>query len=279
LAPEPTLPAAARNRIAALQNQLAALTAERDSLSQQLTALSGQVQDANGQINDLRAKNDAFRDLLDLYRQLEDLNIDQVITTALTAIGVPVLAIATIRVALDAGVGLAARIFQTIEDQMPLIAAGLDWLDKQVARLTAGIRAIQTALAVTSNARLAQAVQDFISQVLDMLPFGVGQNVKVVLQAMGEVLNRLPELIDNVSVMLIGPAQTWIVPGKQGGLNDLLLRPVREQVLTPAQQMVANAEKLNTVYNEQLAQPVQSVIDQRAKIRAEIIKKAGALAG
>jgi hypothetical protein len=155
----------------------------------------------------------------------------------------------------------------------------LDWLDNQVARLTTGVRAIQTALAVSSNTPLAQAMKDFISQVLDMLPFGAGQNIKVVLQAMGEVLNRLPELIDNVNVMLTGPARAWIVSGKQGGLYDLLLRPVREQVLTPAQQMVANAENLNTVYNQQLAQPVQSVLDQRAKIRAEIVKKAGALAG
>ena len=60
---------------------------------------------------------------------------------------------------------------------------------------------------------------------------------------------------------------------------DLLLRPVREQVLAPAQQMVANAENLNTVYNKQVAQPVQSVLDQRAQIRAEILKKAGALPG
>ncbi len=279
LMPEPTFPAAARNQIATLQSQLAALTTERDGLREQVTTLSDQVRGANGQIDDLRARNGAFREVFDLYQQLEDLNIDQVITTALAAVGVPVLAIVTIRAALDAGVGLAARIFQAIEDQMPLIAAGLDWLDKQVVRLTTGIRAIQTALAVTSNSRLAQAMQDFISGVLDMLPFGAGQNVKAVLQAMGEVLNRLPELIDNVNVMLIEPARAWIVPGKQGGLHDLLLRPVREQVLAPAQQMVANAENLDTVYNQQVAQPVQSVLDQRAKIRAEIIKKAGALAG
>jgi hypothetical protein len=276
---EPTFPAAARNQIAALQNQLATLTAERDDLRQQVTALSGQVKDANGQIDDLRARNGAFRELFDLYKQLEDLNIDRVITTALAAVGVPVLAIVTIRAALDAGVGLTARIFQAIEDQMTLIAAGLDWLDKQLARLTAGVRAIQTALAVTSNSRLAQAMQDFISQVLDMLPFGAGQNIKAVLQAMGEVLNRLPELLDNVNVMLIEPARAWIVPGKEGGLYDLLLRPVREQVLAPAQQMVANAENLDTVYNQQLAQPVQGLLDQRAKIRAEIIKKTGALTG
>jgi hypothetical protein len=54
---------------------------------------------------------------------------------------------------------------------------------------------------------------------------------------------------------------------------------VREQVLAPAQQMVANAENLNTVYNSQVAKPVQDALDTRAKIRAEISKKAGALPG
>ena len=61
--------------------------------------------------------------------------------------------------------------------------------------------------------------------------------------------------------------------------EQTMLRPVREQVLTPAQQMVANAENLNTIYNTKVAQPVQSVLDQRAQIRAEILKKAGALPG
>ncbi len=282
----PTMPAAARNQITGLQNQVAtlqkqisSLTAERDSLRQQVKALGGQVNDANGQINDLKAKTGTYQDVIGLYQQLETINIDQVIGAALATVGVPLLAINTVRDSLKTGVVLGVRTLQTVEDQMPLIAAGLDWLDKQVATLIAGVRAFQTALAVTSGTQTAKAVSDFISQVLDMLPFGAGQNIKAALQAMGDVLVNLPELLNNVSVMLIEPARAWIVPGKQGGLYDLLLRPVREQVLAPAQQMVANAENLNTVYNNQLAKPVQDALAQRAKIRAEITKKAGALPG
>ncbi|MCC7446883.1 MAG: hypothetical protein IT324_05665 [Anaerolineae bacterium] len=282
----PTMPAAARNQITGLQNQvatlqqqIASLTAERDNLRQQVKALGGQVNDANSQVSDLKAKNTTYQDVVGLYQQLESISIDQIISAALTSIGVPMLAINTVRDSLRTGVVLGVRTLQTVEDQMPLIAAGLDWLDKQVATLIAGVRAFQTALAVTSSNQTAKAVSDFISQVLDMLPFGAGQNIKAALQAMGDVLTNLPELLNNVSVMLIEPARAWIVPGKQGGLYDLLLRPVREQVLAPAQQMVANAENLNTVYNSQLAKPVQDALDQRAKVRAEITKKAGALPG
>jgi len=282
----PTMPAAARNQISGLQNQvatlqkqIAALTAERDNLRQQVKALGGQVNDANNQVSDLKARNSTYQDVIGLYQQLEAVSIDQIISGALTSIGVPMLAINTVRDSLKTGVVLGVRTLQTVEDQIPLLSAGLDWLDKQVATLIAGVRAFQTALAVASGTQTAQAVSDFIAQVLDMLPFGAGQNIKAALQAMGNVLAALPELLNNVSVRLIEPARVWIVPGKQGGLYDLLLRPVREQVLAPAQQMVANAENLNTVYNSQVAKPVQDALDTRAKIRAEITKKAGALPG
>ncbi len=275
--PPPTLPAAVRNQIAALQNQVASLTTERDNLREQVVSLGGQVRDANGQIVDLKSKNGDLLDLADLYRQLEGVNLDQVITAALNSLGVTVLAIDTVRTALNTGIALAVRVLQGIEDQLPLIAAGVDWLERQVATLSAGLRAFQTALAVTGSAPLTQSITNFVSQVLDILPFGVGQNTKLALQAMGDVLSSLPDLLNNVNVMVLEPLRTWVGTDNQGGLRDSLLHPLREQLLTPAQQIVANAENLNTVYNTQLAQPVQSALDQRAKIRSAIDKKAGAI--
>jgi hypothetical protein len=275
----PTFPAAARNQITGLENQVVALTTERDNLRQQVTSLGGQVRDANGQIVDLTAKNDNFQALIDLYKQLESIGLDQVINTALTSLATSLLAVDTVRTALNGGIAVTARVLQAVEDQLPLVSAGLAWLEEQVGKLTAGIRAFQTAMAVSTNTPVAKAITDFISQVLDILPFGVGQNMKAGLQALGEVLNHLPDLINNVSVMVLEPLRVWIGSNGQGGLRDSLLRPLREQLLAPAQQIVANAENLNTVYNTQLAQPVQSALDQRARIRGEIIKKAGALTG
>ncbi len=275
--PPPTFPAAARNQIAALQNQVAQLTTDRDNLRQQVVSLGGQVRDANGQIVDLKAKNDNFQGLIDLYKQLEGINLDQVITTALASLGVSLLAIDTVRLALNGGIALTARVLQTVEDQLPLISAGIAWLEEQVTRLMAGIRAFQTAMAVSANTPTAQAISSFISQLLDMLPFGVGQDMKAGLQALGDVLNHLPELLNNVSVMVLEPLRAWVGTNGQGGLRDSLLRPLREQLVAPAQQIVANAENLNKVYNTRVAQPVQSALEQRTRIRGEIIKKAGAL--
>lgn len=277
--PVPTLPASVRNQLAALQNQVKALTAERDNLRQQVTALGGQVKDANNQVTTLQAKNDDFQDLLKLYQQLEAVGIDQLLASALAAVGVPLLAIQNVRLALMTGVGLAARVLQDVEDHLPLVAAGLDWLQQQVNTLANGIRAFQTALAVSADTPTTKAISDFISQLLDMLPFGAGQNIKLALQAMGEVFNRLPDLLNNVSAMVIEPVRAWVGTNQQGGLRETLLRPIRDQVLAPAQQIVANAENLNGIYNQQLAQPVQSALEQRAKVRTEINKKAGALTG
>jgi hypothetical protein len=273
----PTFPAAARNQIAALQDQVTQLSTERENLRQQVVSLGGQVKDANGQVVQLQAKNDTFQGLVDLYKQLEGVNLDQVITTAVASLGMSVLAIDTVRQALSGGIALSARVLQAVEDQIPLISAGLVWLEQQISFLTAGIRAFQTAIAVSANTPTAKALTDFISQVLDMLPFGVGQNMKAGLQALGDVLNHLPELVNNASVMVLEPLRVWIGSNGEGGLRDSLLRPLREQVLAPAQQIVANAENLNQVYNTQLAQPVQSALDERAKIRSEIIQKARAL--
>jgi hypothetical protein len=273
----PTFPAAARNQIAGLQNQVAQLTTERDNLRQQVANLGGQVRDANGQIIDLKAKNDNFLGLIDLYKQLEGIGVDQVINAALASLGTTLLAIDTVKIALNGGIALTARVLQGVEDQLPLISAGIAWLEEQVSKLMIGIRAFQTAMAVSTNTPTTKAISDFMSQLLDMLPFGVGQNIKAGLQALGDVLNHLPELLSNVSVMVLEPLRVWIGSNGQGGLRDSLLRPLREQLLAPAQQIVANAENLNTVYNTQVAQPVQNALDQRAKIRGEINKKAGAL--
>jgi hypothetical protein len=273
----PTLPAGVRNQLSALQKQVDLLTSERDQLRKQVQALGGQVQDANGQIDQLKGKNGDLSSLIDLYKQLDVIDLDTLILSSLTALGVPILAIDTVRTALKTGTALAVRVLQGIEDQIPLVGAGLDWLDKQVLTLTAGYRALQTALEITEDSGVAKRISDFISQVLDMLPFGVGQNVKVALQAVGNVMAQLPELLNNVRVMVIQPARAWVGTGKAGGLYDSLLRPMREQVLAPAQQIVANAENLNTVYNKQVAQPVQTALDQRAKVRIEINKKVGAL--
>ncbi len=262
--PSPTLPNEAVSQISGLQRQVTQLTGQRD-------ALLKQVSDAQANATNLQLSNEAAKALLDLYKQLEGINIDQVVTAAIAALALPLEAVDTIQAALGDGVVLASKAIQGVENEMPIIAAGLDWLEQQVGQLIVDIRAFQTALKVSN----AQDVSNFITNLLGMLPFGVGDDVKTTLQAMGTVMNALPMLLDNVDVRVIEPARTWAVADKQGGLYASLLNPMQSQLVTPAQQMVANAQNLNSLYNSNLAQPGQAALDQRNKIRALIAQKAG----
>jgi hypothetical protein len=267
--PIPSLPPQAQNEISSLQGQVFSLTTERDSLREQLAA-------ATTQLTTLQSNHDIASELVNLYKQLEVIDIDGIITAALAAIGVPIVAIEAIRQALNGGATVIVRLLESVEDQLPLIAAGLDWLEDQVDSLALTLTTLREALEITGNTPLAQGATRFVSSVLDLLPFGVGQNIKRGLQLMGEVIARLPDLLNNVSARLLLPARALIVSDKQTGLYSILLQPVRDQLLTPAQQMIANAENLNTVYNNQLAQPTQTALEERARIRAEISQKAGA---
>src|SRR5258707_4069727 len=267
--PTPTLSAQAKAQLGTLNSQIVSLTAERDGLQQQLTL-------ANGQLSQVQADHALAQGLLDLYRKLETVNLDQVVIDALGALGMPILAIETVRNALANGVVLSAKVLQAIEDQMPFIAAGLDWLEQQLGTLSSGLHAFKAALQVSGSTQTAKDVGDFVSKLLDALPFGMGQSVKDALQQMGNLIAYLPNLLDNASLRVLEPARQWIVSGKQGGLYAVLIQPLRDQLLAPAQQIVANAQNLNSVYNNQLAQPAQSALEQRAKIRAEITLKTGA---
>ena len=135
--PTPTLSAQAKAQLGTLNSQIVSLTAERDGLQQQLTL-------ANGQLSQVQADHALAQGLLDLYRKLETVNLDQVVIDALGALGMPILAIETVRNALANGVVLSAKVLQAIEDQMPFIAAGLDWLEQQLGTLSSGFQWLAT---------------------------------------------------------------------------------------------------------------------------------------
>jgi len=147
--PTPTLPAQARTQLATLNSQIASLTIERDGLQQQLGAV-------NTQLTQTQFTNTQVQTLLDLYQKLESINLDQVVTDALGALGMPIVSIETIRTALAEGVVLASKVLQAIEDQMPLIAAGLDWLEQQVQTLSSGLRAFRAALQASASTQTAR---------------------------------------------------------------------------------------------------------------------------
>lgn len=276
----------ANAEIGKLKGDLSIVTTERDDLKlaadklrDDLTALRDQVADLQVKLTDAEQTSQKRASLLKLYSELDAANLDATITTGMAATGGALATLMQTRDPLANGMDVVREQITTVEGQMGEINAGLDWLDREVATLTANYRAFQTALKALPGTLAGSGTTEFAREVAASLPFTVSQEIKLAVQAMGAVVARLPAFLDNVNRMSIVPARLWIVPkgDTQGGLYRLLLTPIERDLLSPIEQMVNSAENLELVYNKDLAQPAQRVLLQRGQIRAEITQEAGAL--
>jgi septal ring factor EnvC (AmiA/AmiB activator) len=314
----PTLPSEVVDQLRSLQTQIETLISERDALRTRVSEVDGALQNANadltrlrGDLTDVTAERDALkRDadklradlddaqdklrtaeestrksaaLLDLYGTLEDTGLDVTLTAGLAATATAFTALTAARAPLPASIQATRTALDKVDVQMGEINAGLEWLDREIAGLTVSVRAYQTALGAHTgrqqpSAGLGSATVQFVNDVAAALPFTTSQEMRLAVQAMGAVVARLPELLNNVNKMTIAPARVWVVPTDQkaDGLYGLLITPLTRDLLSQTEQIVNSAESLELMYNKQLAQPAQRIIEQRQRIRADIIKESGA---
>ncbi|MFN8420153.1 MAG: hypothetical protein U0528_13065 [Anaerolineae bacterium] len=243
----------ANAQIAQLQTDLERVTTDLETAKTRITQLEGQV------------------GLLAAYQRLEATNLDGTVKNGLEQTSGALSALKSDTEVVKAGRATVANALSTVEADMPTINAGLDWLDREIAVLAASYRAFQTALASAQGSTGAAAIQQFASDQAAALPFTVGQEPRVALQTMGALVAKLPELLDSVDKLTLTPARRWIVADPaQGGLYALLFNPLRNELLTPLDQMVNDAQNVDLIYNTVLTQPTQRVLEQREQIRAEI---------
>ena len=126
-------------------------------------------------------------------------------------------------------------------------------------------------------APIAQQIGDFIGQILDLLPFGVGDQIRRGLEAIALILTHIPELIASINPVLITPLRQWVSPEEGKGLVAEVVTPINQNLLTPAQGMVTDTAALADTYHQQIADPVQFALDSRAAIRGQIAALTGVI--
>lgn len=307
----PTPPTELVDQIAYLQSIVAGLTAERDDLKVRLGATETNLNNANREIGRLNGENSVLmteRDtlrikvdgltadlsaaqnkvtaletaaqqnikLIGLYNRLEAADLDSTVKTGLSEVDDSLVSLNNSQTAAAQDATAIKNDLRVIDNQMVTLNASVDWLDREVATLTANFRAYQTALSnVQPNVDVAESTNRFAADVATAMTFS-SEESRVAVQAMGALVARLPEFFNNVNQQTIAPVRTWIVPDQQGGLYKLLITPLRNGLLTSLQQLINSAENVKLIYNEKLAQPAQRVLEQRGRIRADIKQVAGA---
>ncbi len=261
-----------------LNGQLADAQAERLALRAQLDSARAEIDSLSAGLQ--AAQNDLayLQQVLDLYQQLEAVRLDDAIAAGMTPVGAALLAIQGGRSLLTLGVEQAAALLATIEAQSPGIANGLLWLEDQVSGLAAALQDLEDALSaiVEPVAPVAQQIGDFIGQVLDLLPFGVGEQIRAGLEAIAAILTHIPELVASINPMILTPLRQWVSPEGEGGLVEEVVRPISANLVNPAQTMVDETASLEAVYNSHLKTPVEQALATRAAIRETIATLTGA---
>lgn len=281
-----------------LQAELAALRSERIGLRAQLETLRTDLESSRAELEttlvdlettradnaalaaDLQARtNDIayLQQVITLYQQMEAAELDDRVMAGLTPLNLALLALGTARGLLQAGVNQAAGLLAGIELQAPVIAEGLLWLETQINQLAATLQAFEDTLSglVEPVKPVAQQIGDFIGQVLDILPFGVGQNIRAGLEAIGLILTHIPELVGSINTMLITPLRQWISVDSDKGLVAEVVNPISANLIAPAQTMVDHTTALETAFHDRLKTPVEEALAVRAELRQTLYRLTG----
>ena len=261
-----------------LRDQLTEARSERIALRAALDAARDEADRLRDQLQ--RAQNDIvfLQQVIDLYEQLEAVGLDDTIAVGMEPVGLALLTIGSGRNLLEAGIQQAARLLATIEVQSPTIATGLLWLEEQINILARTLQDLEDALSDFFDPvrPLAEQIGAFIGQVLDALPFGVGQHIRAGLEAVGAILTHIPELVASVNPMLITPLREWVSPDEDKGLVAEVVNPINENLIASAQRMVDETATLQTTYESQLRTPVENALATRRQIRQTLAGLTGA---
>ena len=120
--------------------------------------------------------------LLDLYEELDKIGLDGIIEKGLAAVALPLGAVEAGARALKSGLEWAENALRTVGEAVPTAQESLLWLEAQVSAVSDAIEKLEKGVAqaldrATDNA-VGEAVKEFTTKILDILPFGLGDRFR-----------------------------------------------------------------------------------------------------
>lgn len=214
-----------------------------------------------------------LRDLLALYERLENVPLDSLVRAGISAVGLVLRALRQGADLLNTGIGLVEMALARVEAALAILREGTEFVEGIVDSLIQRVTALWALLSEVTGIAIpiAESVAAFFSNILEKIPFGVGAKIKQIIEWLQELVASLPDGLANIKARLLAPLRSeWVDSASTESLEVRLLSPLRANVLEPGRQMVAEIENLASQWETQLEKPVQSALEERAAIRAQI---------
>jgi hypothetical protein len=215
--------------------------------------------------------------LVALYEDLEKAGLDAVVQTGMAAVALPLDVVEVGARALNSGLSLAEDALLGVAKALPTAEESILWLEGQVSALAAGVETLETALAEVvervGDMRAVEALRDFVTMILDNLPFGLGDKIHGVLDGLVGVVTGVDDLIEGINSRVLEPLhEKWFSSEDGKGLGTSLVNPLVEQILDPLEKHLASLATLVDAWQQDLTVPTQQALEQRAKVRENIAK-------
>lgn len=260
--------------LTALQSQLDAsqnaLGAENNAVGE---AYQGQLEEANAQIGQLSGQVGILSGLVALYEQLEGIDLETVASNGIASVSSVLDELFANVPSVEEGLAAGQQAIAEFEAQVPLVDNGRRWLAGQIDIVSGYYSAVEEALsdAVEAVGSFLQMLNQWFQDVLKWLPFGVGDKAARIMDAMTNLLAETPNTISGVRTNVVQPLDAWFgLEGEETKLQRRLIKPVRDDAINRAATAVAQTHSVKDVYQNQLAQPVQTNVEQRNTIRQMI---------
>ncbi len=260
--------------LTALQRQLDAsqnaLGAENNAVGE---AYQGQLEEANAQIGQLSGQVGILSGLVALYEQLEGIDLETVASNGIASVSGALDDLFANVPSVEEGLAAGQQAIAEFEAQVPLVDNGRRWLAGQIDIVSGYYSAVEEALsdAVEAVGSFLQMLNQWFQDVLKWLPFGVGDKAARIMDAMTNLLAETPNTISGVRTNVVQPLDAWFgLEGEETKLQRRLIKPVRDDALNRAAAAMTQTHSVKDVYQNQLAQPVQTNVEQRNTIRQMI---------
>ena len=218
------------------------------------------------------AELDGLRRLTALHRRLESFGLDDRLRAALATVAAAFSVARAVAGAVASGIDLIEGAVRVFEQAMAPLEAGLKGLAAMTDGLTLRLDVLAGALQSGAGS-VAQAVAQLIDGILERLPFGFAEQVRLALEGVRDVLALTPQTLSAATEGLIAPLRELWLPEErtnEPGLQGRLLTPLHQDLLDPARNLLLAIEGWQSAWSEEIEGAVEALLGERANVRAEI---------
>lgn len=212
--------------------------------------------------------------LVALYEQLDTVDVGDALQDGLTAVSSSIGDMLNHTPMLSESIAIGQQALAEVENHMPLLENGRIWLDGQMDKVAGFYSSVEFVLqnVLESVGSFLDMVENWFADIRKWLPFGISEKAAEVVDSLSTLVAEVPHTINGLQTNVAQPLDVWLTREADNlpRLHHTLIQPMRDNVLTNANEAITYAQRVQTTYQEQVALAMETAVANRNALRAQI---------